>query len=422
MSMRLVFWKLELKRAYRRFPQMFAGAIALLFLAGAIALLAGRALYGDTAMGRVLVGVVLPKEDGLARQMVSMISSLDSVNSVCDFQYLEREESLEKLQNGELNAVMDMPKGLIQGIIDGSNPTVRILLPEDAWLESRIFRELTEAGAQILGASQAGIYAGNELYLQKDLGARIPELERDLNQIFLSYSLPREDYFRHLRVSATGDVEVPVFYGISAYVLFLLLLSIPLSGYLLPFSPVMQRKLALAGVGSISRIFGRYVSLGSLFLVMTTMAGALMKGGFWLLEKLPKGLGFPISEFFIKKEIGVENGILSGMLALLILLLVCLGAAALAVVIFQAAGSLLGGVMLLFLVVTAQHFLAGGFLPTIFLPEAIRYLAPGMPSAILMAGVQMALTKAWSLAVTAKLLLMLLVCFLLTVWLERKER
>lgn len=147
-----------------------------------------------------------------------------------------------------------------------------------------------------------------------------------------------------------------------------------------------------------------------------------MKGGFWLLEKLPKGLGFPISEFFIKKEIGVEGGILSGMLALLILVLVCLGAAALAVVIFQAAGSLLGGIMLLFLVVTAQHFLAGGFLPTIFLPEAIRYLAPGMPSAILMAGVQMALTKAWSLAVTAKLLLMLLVCFLLTVWLERKER
>ena len=66
MSMRLVFWKLELKRAYRRFPQMFAGAIALLFLAGAIALLAGRALYGDTVRGRGLVGGVLPTDDGVA--------------------------------------------------------------------------------------------------------------------------------------------------------------------------------------------------------------------------------------------------------------------------------------------------------------------------------------------------------------------
>ena len=44
MPMFLIFWKLELKRAYQRFPQMFAGATALLFLAGAVALLAGRAL------------------------------------------------------------------------------------------------------------------------------------------------------------------------------------------------------------------------------------------------------------------------------------------------------------------------------------------------------------------------------------------
>ena len=130
---------------------------------------------------------------------------------------------------------MDMPEGLIQGIMDGSNPAVRILLPGNNWLESRIFRELTEAGAKILGASQAGIYAGNELYRMVGMEALVPELERDLNQIFLSYSLPREDYFRHLKVSATGDVEVPVFYGISAYVLFLLLLAIPVSGYLLPF-------------------------------------------------------------------------------------------------------------------------------------------------------------------------------------------
>ncbi len=422
MSMRLVFWKLELKRAYRRFPQMFAGAIALLFLAGAIALLAGRALYGDTVMGRVLVGVVLPKEDGVARQMISMIRSLDSVNSLCDFQYLEREESLKRLQNGELNAVMDIPEGLIQGIMDGSNPTVRILLPQNAWLESRIFRELTEAGAKILGASQAGIYAGNELYLQKDLEAKIPELEQDLNQIFLSYSLPREDYFRHLRVSATGDVEVPVFYGISAYVLFLLLLSIPASGYLLPVSPVMRRKLTLAGVGTTSRVFGRIVSLGSLFLVITAIAGGLVKGGFLLLEKRFRGKGLRMSGLFLEKTSGAEGGIVSGILAVLILVLVCLGAAALAVVIYQMAGSLLGGIMLLFLTVTAQHFLAGGFLPTVFLPEGIRHLAPGMPSAILMAGVQMALTRTWSLTVTIKLLGMLLMCFLLTVWLERKER
>ena len=53
MWMRLVFLKLELKRAYQRFPQMFAGAIALLFLAGAVLLILGMGLFSlgaDMAM------------------------------------------------------------------------------------------------------------------------------------------------------------------------------------------------------------------------------------------------------------------------------------------------------------------------------------------------------------------------------------
>lgn len=411
---------------------MFAGAIALLFLAGAIALLAGRALYGDAVMGRVQVGVILPKEDALARQMVSMISSLDSVKSLCDFQYLDQEESLEGLKDGSLSAVMDMPEGLIQGIMNGSNPTVRVLMPENAWLESRIFKELTEAGAEILGASQAGIYAGNELYQLYGMESDIPELERDLNQIYLSYSLPREDYFRHMRVGATGDVEVPVFYGISAYVLFLLLLAIPVSGYLLPFSLVMRRKLALAGAGSKSRAWGRILGLGSMLFVMSLLTGAVVQILLLLIQSLPKeSLGelSALSELLQSAvgwraetaRMGAGADILSGVMAALMLLLVCLTAASLVVVIYQAAGSLLGGIMLLFLTVTAQHFLAGGFLPVVFLPQPLRRLAPAMPSSILMSGVQAALTGVWPLSVAGGLLALLTVSFLLTVLLEGQE-
>lgn len=386
---------------------MFAGAIALLFLAGAIALLAGRALYGDAAVGRVSVGVVLPKEDALARQMVSMISSLDSVKSLCDFRYMEEEEGIKALREGRLSAVMDMPEGLIQGIMDGSNPAVRILLPGDDWLESRIFRELTEAGAKILGASQAGIYAGNELYRMAGMEASVPELERDLNQVFLSYSLPREDYFRYLKVSATGDVEVPVFYGISAYVLFLLLLAIPASGYLLPFSPVMRRKLTLLGAGSASRVWGRIFSLGSLFFVMSLAAIPVVKGMSGLLKIGAAG--------------AAPEGMLGPAAAGPVLLLICLAAASLVVFIYQAAGSLLGGVMLLFLTVTAQHFLAGGFLPAVFLPRMLQCLVPAMPSAILMEGVQMILGGSRSFAPPGKLLLLLAVCSFLAILLERRE-
>lgn len=63
MSARLVYLRLELKRACKKLPHIFAGAIVLLLLAGTIALLSARMLYGETSAGRITVGVVLPEGD-----------------------------------------------------------------------------------------------------------------------------------------------------------------------------------------------------------------------------------------------------------------------------------------------------------------------------------------------------------------------
>ncbi len=65
MSARLVYLKLELKRACKKLPHIIAGAIVLLLLAGTIALLSARMLYGETSSGRITVGVVLPEGDAV---------------------------------------------------------------------------------------------------------------------------------------------------------------------------------------------------------------------------------------------------------------------------------------------------------------------------------------------------------------------
>ena len=163
MSARLVYLRLELKRACKKLPHIFAGAIVLLLLAGTIALLSARMLYGETSSGRITVGVVLPEGDAVAKKALAMVSSLESVKSICDFEYMNKEECLDKLKAGKLYAVMEVPEGFVQDIMNGTNTPVKILLPKGAGLESRIFKELTDAGASTLGASQAGIYAGDEL-------------------------------------------------------------------------------------------------------------------------------------------------------------------------------------------------------------------------------------------------------------------
>lgn len=196
MKIRLFYLKLELKRALKCLPLMAAGAAVLMFFMGAAALLAGKALYGGQATGRITVGVVLPENDILAKQVTSMLSSLESVKSICDLSYMSREECLEGMENGELLAALLVPEGFVQDIMSGVNTPVPVLLPENARVESRIFKELADAGAQTLSAAQAGIYAGDEVLDQFHCSEARAQLERDLNRLYLEYSLPRGEIGR----------------------------------------------------------------------------------------------------------------------------------------------------------------------------------------------------------------------------------
>ena len=44
---------------------------------------------GKRSAGRITVGVVLPEGDAVAKKALAMVSSLESVKSICDFEYIE---------------------------------------------------------------------------------------------------------------------------------------------------------------------------------------------------------------------------------------------------------------------------------------------------------------------------------------------
>lgn len=391
MCARLVYLKLELKRACKKLPHIYAGAIVLLLLVGTIALLAGRMLYGEQAAGRITVGVVLPEGDAIAKKAVSMLSTLDSVKSICDFEYMEAEEALSQMKKGRLYAVMVVPEGFVQDIMNGANTPVQVLLPKGVSLESRIFKELTDAGAAILGASQAGIYAGDELCVLHGLVSSIPQVEEELNRIYLGYSLPRADYFRNIKVRATGDVNSLTFYGISGAVLFLLLSAIPVSSYMSPLRRSMKQKLAILGAGPGTVIGARLLGMGFLMAMAALPVAAAAVFAGWIEWSL-------------------------GGMALF--LAVCLAAASFVTAVYQAAGTLMGGVMLLFLGVTAMHFLAGGFLPLVFLPDSFQVAAPFLPSSVLMDGIKHIVTGQWSLLTVGRLAVLTMAGFFLSVGME----
>lgn len=391
--------KMELKRAFKRLPFLLFGTAALVILLGGGALLGKNILYGNKVSGRIKVAVVLPKEDPMAYRAMKMLRSMQSVKSLCDFSDMSRAEAEKKLKRGSVYAALLIPEHFVEDIMNGTNTPVTVVLKDQSQVESRIFEELTQAGAKTLGAAQAGIYAGDEYLWQNQKEEAIPKLEDELNRLYLEVSIPRTDYFKKTEISGTGNISTACFYGISASVLILLFSVLSLAGYLIPWSRGMRESLDRANMGPGIRTAGRILGLSVLLFVITFLGilGAVMT------EWIPVDL---LSFEFVK--------------ILVLMVLTDLSAAAFCNGLFRLSGSFPGGVLLLFLVITVNHLAAGGFLPKVFLPKGIQVFSPWMPSGVWMEAFKGIVTENAEGKVIGQLLILFAVGFTVS-WLKEVQ-
>lgn len=361
-------------------------------LLGTIAFSASKMLYEGKAVGQIEVGVVLPEDDLVSGKVISMISSLESVGSLCSFTYMDEEQGKELMRQGKLYAMMVVPKGFVEDIMNGTNTPITVIFPSNAGVEASVFRQLTSSGARTLGIAQAAIYAADEFCYLHGLTDSIKTVEADLNQIYMRYAVSRSMYFKEKKVSASGDIPVGVYYGISVSVMFLLLCGIPAANLVKRPKKVFLQKLKLMGIGRFQITAARLCSLTLLELFISA----------WILLPL-------LSAGYVKGR----------PLTFVCWILSCLGASTIILLIYELAGSLMSGVMFLFLASVGMIFVAGGLIPTVFLPEGIQELAKWMPVTYLMDVVKM-MAVGGSLAGIFKLCLMEVCFFLLTAAVRRE--
>ncbi|MDO5551316.1 MAG: ABC transporter permease [Lachnospiraceae bacterium] len=376
------YFKMEMKRACRIFPVFMAGAIVLAALLGTIALLAGKVLYGEQAAGRVQTGVILPEKDGAARQAVAMLGSMDSVKSICDFQYVGEEEGRRMLREGELSALLIVPEDFIQSIMDGSNHPVTVILPENPGIEAGIFRELTEAGTRTLKSAQAAIYAADAWCIQSGNRDQIPKAEADLNRIYLKYALDREAYFKTRMVSVSGNMTAAEHFFVCFLVLFLVLGGIPVSGFFRKKPRVFYKKLKLIGIGEGCSSAAAILAVSCMYTGVLAVLGGM------------GALLWPSVKTAVM-EISVPG--LAG------IFLTAMAAAAMITAVYELCGSRLAGMMVIFWGSIVMMFCSGGILPSAFLPEAIKKIGAVLPGAYMIDALEKALFSRWSLAETGRM-------------------
>ncbi|MDE7220847.1 MAG: ABC transporter permease [Oscillospiraceae bacterium] len=322
---------------------LLAGLAALCAL---LPLAAGRAaeeaLSGGVDFSGIILAVTAAEGDPLPEQLERTIGGMSDVGQYCSLRAMEREEARQALEAGEATAVLDLPENFIRRVQSGENPAVEILVDGSRPLESLLTLWVGQSAADLLAASQAGIYAVLEQYdLAPPVGLTRDQAVMEINLKYVQWTLNRQELFREEKLLPTSVLPISLHYRLSLLA-YLVLSTAPL------FAWICQGP----WIAGLRRL--RYARRSPLWALAAGLAScwAVMTAALFILLKLAPGL--PAAAAL--ETAAVWGAFFAGWAAFCALLT------------HTAAGC--GG--LSFLLALAMLAASGGIVPPVLLPEGLR--------------------------------------------------
>ena len=363
-----ILWRLEGKRTLKMLPAMLAEALIILMLLGAIAFGAIKLFYQDSPVMQITIALVEEQESPLMDMALTYVQGMESISESCRFLPVSKEEGFAMLEKGEAAALVLLPGDVIEGILNGANVPVQVYFPENAGIESALLKELTDAGVRMLDVAQAQIYGIYDTAREYGALENLSVLEADIDRYNLAFALERLALFRTQEVSATGNLSMTEYAVASGFIFFLLLLGMACYPMMQPYSDVMKKQLMREGVSVGGQCFGKWLcGLGAMG-IGGLCFGLAIKGGLSL-------LGY--AKWFPKPQ----NGQAAAWVMTCVLILLCI--TTFVFLIFQLAGSGTAAILILFFLAVIMMYVSGGFLPSAFLPDAVREVGKFLPTTYL---------------------------------------
>ncbi len=353
---------------------MLLAAVALMLLIGGIAFGAAKSMEREPLAVRADIGVAVREDNRMTQMALDYIENMESVSGLCRFVKVSEDEGMRLLADGKLAALVLLPEELVEGIMDGRNPSVDVVFPKNARLEAMLFRELTASGAALLRVAQAQIYGAVDTAARYGLEDELSVMEAEIDGFNLAFALDRLAVYDEEELSVTGRLSVAQYYVASGIALFFLLSGMAACQVMEREPAALQRQLARAGVGRLWQHLCRWLCG---FLYLLCLAGMM-----WIVLRAA-ALCAPenaarLQEFLMSGSGGTAMGLRAGLF-----LLALAAVSSFHCMIYSVSGSRTGGILLVFLLSAVMVYLSGGFVPSALLPDAVRAVGEWLPTAYL---------------------------------------
>lgn len=375
----LLLWILEGKCLVKRLPGTLVVIFVLLTLL-AIAGIGGLRLMGeDTPVLSITVALIADESTGdetedMTKLALAYVEGMESFSSFCHIRSVSEEEAFRMLESGEAAAILRLPEHVIEGILTGENRPVVIYFPQDAGIEALLFRELADAGVQMLQVAQAQIYGAGDTMRAYEMTEKLSVLEGEINRSDLAFALDRLALYRMEHVNTTGSVSLAEHLAAAGFVYFLLLLGMVCYPIMRPYPKALQGQFRRWEIGNVLPMLGQWC----IGLVVLTIGGV---GYGFLLERL----GILTSGIQISKNMNIGNiNLLSQFVkepgvTLLILIFINTWNMLLTQIINDETAYIL----FVFLISTIMTYTSGGFIPMAYLSKTVRQIGEFCPVAYL---------------------------------------
>ena len=255
---------------------MLLAVLSMLFLALSLAAgpVAERLLTQGTGFTGLQFAVCVPEGDSTGRLVEELTGRMRDIREYASFQNMRREAAEAALADGDISAVLVLPDDFLGGVLDGTNPDVTLVVSREKPLEAMLAWWVGRSAADLIGASQLGIYAVLDAVPPEQYGQAMTEI----NLRFINTALDRESFFRLKELRPVDAMDMRDHYSLSLLV-FLVLASAPAMRPLFADTDIgLRRRLLRLGCGS---IFQYSSALCTAFLLLLPMTLIPVLAGGW---------------------------------------------------------------------------------------------------------------------------------------------
>lgn len=247
----IAFFIVECKRTWKTLLKSIGSFCACLLLTAVLVAAFSAIMQNAQVFQKVNIGIAIPEGESISRLATQYISSMDSVRSVCDFYYLDEQESVEQLKQGTLQAVVVLPEGFYHDVQVGINPPAQIYFPKDAVQNTQVFEELVTAGVSFLQTAEAGVYAALDTASYYGVELQGAGLGDTIAYLFAHQMLKRDSVYSAKMLSTMGNLSVAEYYYAAGLVILLMMCGIQFGFLYGKRNRSVEDKLKIRGVGSL---------------------------------------------------------------------------------------------------------------------------------------------------------------------------